>query len=237
MSENNTASQPLFLHDSITPQYESHLTTFNNDDGLPLNFDNSSSSSFLTNQNEEENILLIGSPGSGTINNNDFDEDLGPTFIDNNPQAINKPQQASVDEMVHLKLMNLCHDVHVPQHAYNKILKWAQDSKMSGYTFSTNAPSQTLFLKELYQRFNMQNIQPKIIASELYPNKVAEIVTFPFTEMFKSLLFDVTLSSPKILLSHSVSANNNDLSDINTGSWYRKPKQCYAKTTMIIFVQ
>ena len=180
MAENNTASQQLFVHNSSTPQDEIHMTTFNNDDGLPSNFDNSSSSSFLLNHKEEEDILLIGSPGSGTNNNNDFDEDLGPTFIDNNPQARIKLQQASVDEMVHLKLMNLCHDLHAPQHAYNKILKWAQDSKLSGYTFSTNAPSRTVYLKELYQRFNMQNIKPKIISSELYPNKQAEIVTFPF---------------------------------------------------------
>ena len=93
MAEDNTASQPLFVHDSITPQYESHLTTFNNDDVLPSNFDNSSSSSFLINQNEKDDTLLIGSPGSGTNNNSDFDVDLGSTFIDNNPQVIIKPQQ------------------------------------------------------------------------------------------------------------------------------------------------
>ena len=125
--------------------------------------------------------------------------------------------------------MNLCHDLHAPQHAYNKILNWAQDSKLSGYTFSTNAPSWTMYLKELYQCFNMQNIKPKLVSSELYPYKQAEIVTFPFTEMFKSLLFDETLSSSQNILSHSMNNNNNDLSDINSGSWYQQAQSLLCK--------
>ena len=80
--------------------------------------------------------------------------------------------------------MNLCHDLHVPLHTYNKILKWALDSILSGYTFSTIAPSQTVYLKEFFQCFIMQNIKPKVASSELYPYKQADIVTFLFTEIF-----------------------------------------------------
>ena len=125
--------------------------------------------------------------------------------------------------------MNLCHDLHAPQHAYNKILNWAQDSKLSGYTFSTNAPSWTMYLKQLYQHFNMHNIKPKLVSSELYPYKQAEIVTFPFAEMFKSLLFDETLSSSQNILRHTKNNNNNNLSDINSGSWYQQAQSLLCK--------
>ena len=63
---------------------------------------------------------------------------------------------------------------------------------------------QTVYLKELYQSFTIQNFKLKIVPSQLYPYKQAEIVFFPFTEMCKSLLFDETLGSSKNVLSSSL---------------------------------
>ena len=84
VAESNTASLPFIMHNSSTLQHESNLTSFNNDNFPPRNCDNSSSSSFLINQNREDNNKFIGSPASTSNDDNDFHKCSRPTFIDNN---------------------------------------------------------------------------------------------------------------------------------------------------------
>ena len=59
VAESNTASLPFIIHNSSTLQHESNLTSFNNDNCLPRNFDNSSSSSFSLLTKTEKIIIII----------------------------------------------------------------------------------------------------------------------------------------------------------------------------------
>lgn len=129
----------------------------------------------------------------------------------------------TIDDAVHLRLMNLCHDIAAPMYAYDSILNWAQDAKLSGYSFPTDAPSRKTYLDHLYDRFNMHGIKPIENEVPLYPDKIANVITFPFREMVESLTSDDTLMQAKNLLLHLPTAGqHNTRSDINTGSWYRK---------------
>jgi hypothetical protein len=74
----------------------------------------------------------------------------------------------------------------------------------------------------MYHRYNMQNIKPVENQVELYPNKVATVVTFPFNDMVLSLLADTSLMKPENLLLPPYNHDNNDIrSDIHTGSWFK----------------
>jgi hypothetical protein len=117
--------------------------------------------------------------------------------------------------------MNLCQTIKAPIYAYDHLLKWAQESKLAGYQFSSNAPSRKTFLDELYKRFNMKGAKPTETEITLYPDKKATITTFSFVEMVSSLTSDESLMVEKNLL---IGKNPNDfdeLTDIHTGDWFK----------------
>jgi hypothetical protein len=54
-------------------------------------------------------------------------------------------------------LVDLCHRIKAPLHAYNEILHWAQDAKIQGYSFPADAPHYSSFMSNLKRRLNVED--------------------------------------------------------------------------------
>jgi hypothetical protein len=129
----------------------------------------------------------------------------------------------TVDDLVHLRLMNLCQDIGAPLYAFDSIMNWAHDAKSSGYQFPTDAPSRRTYLDRLYTQFNMHNIKPFETEVPLFPDKLANVVTFSFQDMALSLLSDESLMQPENLLWNTIHEQETHIrSDINSGSWFKQ---------------
>ena len=131
------------------------------------------------------------------------------------------------DDVVHLSLLRMCHEINLPLYAYDNILKWAQDSYRMGYTFPRSAPSRQIFLNQLYEMYDMKGCIPSVHSVNLVGNDTAEVVTFSFEQMVRSLLADPDLfvaenvlfpvdSDSPIIPPH----NGDDLGEIISGDWY-----------------
>jgi hypothetical protein len=142
-----------------------------------------------------------------------------PTFR----QLIPHQEYHTLDDAVHLRLLNLCHELRAPLYAFDSILKWSQDAKLSGYQFPTSSPSRKTYMDQLYNRYGMHLIKPKEQEVDLFPHgKSATVVTFPFIEMAKSLLADTSLMQPENLLLPPYSEIPEDTcTDIHTGTWFK----------------
>ena len=127
------------------------------------------------------------------------------------------------NDAVHLKLMNICQQIRAPMYAYDMLLSWAQDANVSGYNFPMNAPSRKTFLDSLYNRFNMRGAKPRETSVTLFPNKVANVITFSFEEMVHSLINDRNLMQRKnlLILNNDTNVTEDLRSDINSGTWYK----------------
>jgi hypothetical protein len=123
-------------------------------------------------------------------------------------------------DIIHLQLMNICQSIRAPVYAYDALMNWAQNAKLSGYDFPSNAPSRKTFLDNLYSRFNMKAAKPKETTVPLHPDLTATVVTFSFDAMARSLLEDETLMAPENLLINNLTPDDL-LDDINSGEWYK----------------
>ena len=133
----------------------------------------------------------------------------------------------SGNDVVHVDLLTLCDKLHLPMYAFDKILRWGQQSYLQQYRFALNAPLRTCIMDNLYQRFKMDNIKPTTTVIDLEGGASANVVTFPFQEMCYSLLGDPNLMDPANLLipqnaaSPVIQPNSTDvLDDITSGAWY-----------------
>jgi hypothetical protein len=108
-------------------------------------------------------------------------------------------------------------------YAYDLLLEWAKDANVSGYQFPLNAPSRKTYLDSLYDRFNMRGAKPIETSITLYPNKLANVITFSFEEMVNSLIKDQNLMQRKnlLILNNNIPVTEDVRSDINSGSWYK----------------
>jgi len=153
--------------------------------------------------------------------------DLSPAFPNSTTlhhsvnQFIPHMECYTSDDIAHLQLLRLCKELRAPQYSFDAILAWAQNAKANGYTFPPDAPSRKTFMDNLYKRFNMSNIKPKETEVPLFPNKTATVVTFSFVDMAKSLLSDSSLMVPSNLINPSSVSDEQYLSDIHTGSWFK----------------
>jgi len=132
----------------------------------------------------------------------------------------------TVDDAVHLQLLNICHEIQAPRYAFDMLLKWSHESHSSGYGFPSSTPSRKTFMDRLYSQFHMSGAKPILVPVNLLPNKTATVVTFSFTEMVQSLLSDATLMQPENLIirlpgDNSPALPDSVIGDINTGSWYK----------------
>jgi hypothetical protein len=66
---------------------------------------------------------------------------------------------ATVDDQVHVFLADLCRRIQAPLYAYDEILQWAQEAKLSGYTFPTTAPTYKTLLSSLKKRLGLDHLQ------------------------------------------------------------------------------
>jgi hypothetical protein len=163
---------------------------------------------------EEANILTTQHNQLNPSNDNNIINNL-PS---NKKVLFTATQCHTLDDAVHLRLMNLCQQIRAPMYAFDHILQWAQQANLTGYNFPTDAPSRKTYLDGLYKQFNMQGAKPIETEITLHPDKKATVVTFSFTEMVHSLLSDkVLMDSTNLILQPS---DPDICGDINTGSWY-----------------
>ena len=197
---------------------------------------------FLPADNEVENEELAAGIIASTAINNVDDVPIRKRFL------INSAHYYTLDDAVHLRLLNICHEIHAPRYAFDSLLAWAQDSQLTGYQFPSSAPSRKTFMDRLYSQFHMSGAKPILKNVPLFPDKTATVVTFSFTEMVHSLLSDKALMHPDNLIislpneSGAVFPETDDLGDIHTGSWYKAAtiKLCINETDclcpIIIFI-
>ena len=144
-----------------------------------------------------------------------------------NNSQVSLPTRLARDDLVHLSLLRMCHEINLPLYAYDNILQWAQDSYRMGYTFPRAAPSRQIFLNQLYEMYDMKGCIPTVHSVNLTGNDTAEVVTFSFEEMVRSLLSDPELFVPENVLFSADSDspiipphNGDNLGEIVSGDWY-----------------
>jgi hypothetical protein len=95
-----------------------------------------------------------------------------------------------VDDVVHVSLANLCCRIKAPLKAYNKILRWAQDAKVQGYSFPVDAPQYSTFIAQLKKRLNVNDYIHKTSTVEAAGGGTVSFPVFDFQNMFLSLIDD-----------------------------------------------
>ena len=200
------------------------------------------STSLLANPSNNHSLANAnGDSASATsyTHTDDYDDDVERGSHSNNsiavPMVASHFQQSCIstmftrDDVVHLQLLSLCDQLHLPMYAFDAILDWGQQAYLQQYQFNLNVPSRTRIMDNLYKRFNMESIKPSTAIVQLEGGASANVVTFPFKEMFYSLLGDEDLMDPDNLLlpqdgpSPVILPNKTDaLGDITSGSWYQE---------------
>ena len=171
--------------------------------------------------------------------NNDDDFPIDNIDIEiHNEQGNQTQQQMSIPyrthEYVEVELLQLCRSLQTPLYGYDAIMKWANSAALQGYTFPSNAPSRNTVIQQLYNRFDLNGIKPKIESVILDGGGTSEVVTFDFKEMIQSLLNDKRLMQDDYL----VFCNDDPLSaplpsaylgELCTGKWFAKAYQKLCK--------
>jgi hypothetical protein len=173
-------------------------------------------------------IDLPPDDGSGEFNAMEPDVSNMHAAVDFNNSQLSSGRSLTRDDVVHLSLLRMCHEINLPLYAYDNIMQWAQDSFRMGYTFPRSAPSRRIFLNDLYEMYDMKGCTPTVQSVDLIGNTTAEVVTFSFEQMIRSLLGDPELfvaenvlfpvnSESPIIPPH----NGDDLGEIISGDWYK----------------
>jgi hypothetical protein len=178
--------------------------------------------------NHSETSQLPQDQDTNHLVDNDAAQDInGNIPLDINNVSVPPDPVFTRDDVVHLGLLNLCKKLQLPLYAYDEVIKWAQDAHRSGYAFQRSVPSRRNLLDQLYNIFDMKAISPSAHQIPITGNRVVEVVTYSFEEMFRSLLVDPQVwSSDKLVLPSDVQSpillpNHTDhLGEIVTGDWY-----------------
>jgi hypothetical protein len=95
---------------------------------------------------------------------------------------------SSPDDAAHVFLADLCHCIGAPLYAYDEILKWAQESYLSGYHFPTNAPSYRHLISSLQKCLNLSHLSHGTATILKSGGGTLDFPTFYFRNMFLDLI-------------------------------------------------
>ena len=133
---------------------------------------------------------------------------------------------ATVDDQVHVFLADLCRRIQAPLYAYDEILQWAQEAKLSGYTFPTTAPTYKTLLSSLKKRLGLDHLQHGTAAIQKCGGGTLEFPVFEFESMFCDLIDDVRVSKHLLINfddpTKTPEYNNQFLDEVHSGSWHRR---------------
>jgi hypothetical protein len=155
--------------------------------------------------------------------------------LQSNPLGLDR---FSVEEKVHIELLNILKELRTPLRAFSLILNWAAKAYERGHIFKMNCqPSREKVVQKLYCRYNMRGLTPKEKLLYLpYSRRVVPMIYFDARQVFASLLscpllnrdenylFDSPAKDPFLVPSRSTS-----IGDINTGRCYRKTYEALVK--------
>ena len=96
----------------------------------------------------------------------------------------------SVEEKVHIELLNILKELRTPLRAFSLILNWAAKAYERGHIFKMNCqPSREKVVQKLYCRYNMRGLTPKEKLLYLpYSRRVVPMIYFDARQIFASLL-------------------------------------------------
>jgi hypothetical protein len=145
----------------------------------------------------------------------------------------------SVEQKVHVELLQLLDKVGAPDYMFSEIIDWASRAKSQNYTFCPVLTSRAAVFNDLKQHFNMQDLKPTVRELKLESiAKMVPVVSFEFKSQLVSLLTDVSLMQPENLVINDPTTNpdgsiadvspcflpykaeNNVLDEVLSGGWY-----------------
>jgi hypothetical protein len=132
---------------------------------------------------------------------------------------------SSPDDAAHVFLADLCRRIRAPLYAYDEILKWAQESYLSGYRFPTNAPTYRHLISSLRNRLHLNHLSHDTATIQKCGGGTLEFPMFDFKHMFHDLIDDYRIS-PHLLINFEdpnkpPSFNAQHLDEVHTGKWHR----------------
>jgi hypothetical protein len=79
--------------------------------------------------------------------------------LQSNPLGLDR---FSVEEKVHIELLNVLKELRAPLKAFSRIVNWAAKANDSGHIFKMDSqPSREKVVQKLYCRYNMRGLAPK----------------------------------------------------------------------------
>jgi hypothetical protein len=100
----------------------------------------------------------------------------------------------SVEQRVHVELLQLLDNVGAPDYMFSEVIDWASRAKALNYTFNPVLTSRAAVLTDLKKHFNMEKLNASVrdVKLELIAKKVP-VVSFEFKSQLVSLLTDMSL--------------------------------------------
>jgi hypothetical protein len=161
----------------------------------------------------------------------------------------------SVEQRVHVELLQLLDKVGAPDYMFSEIIDWASRAKSQNYTFCPVLTSRAAVLNDLKQHFNMQDLKPSVRELKLESiAKMVPVVSFEFKSQLVSLLTDLSVMQPENLVINDAITNpddtiadvspcflpykteNNVLDEVLEGSWYESTATKLYSSDSNIFV-
>jgi Plavaka transposase len=109
-------------------------------------------------------------------------------------------------------------------YAYNKILHWAQDAKVQGYSFSTDAPQYSIFMTNLKKQLKVEDYVHKSITVEAAGSGTVSFPVFDFKTMFLSLIDDPHITGHLLINWEEPSTpppfDSGSLDETHSGLWH-----------------
>ena len=156
--------------------------------------------------------------------------------LQSNPLGLDR---FSVEEKVHIELLNVLKELRAPMKAFSHILNWAAKANDKGHLFKVDCqPSREKVVQNLYCRYNMRGLTPKEKLLYLpYSRRVVPMIYFDARQVFASLLSCPLLNRDENYLFDSPAKDpfapptrSTHIGDINTGRCYRKTYEALVKT-------
>ena len=107
--------------------------------------------------------------------------------LQSNPLGLDR---FSVEEKVHIELLNVLKELRAPMKAFSHILNWAAKANDKGHLFKVDCqPSREKVVQNLYCRYNMKGLTPKEKLLYLpYSRRVVPMIYFDARQVLASLL-------------------------------------------------
>lgn len=118
----------------------------------------------------------------------------------------------TVEQRVHVELLQLLEKAEAPDYLYKEILNWASRAKALKYDFTPTHTSRKAMIKDLQQHFSMHSLRPSISQIKLESiHERVPIVTFDFKAMLMSLLTDTKLMQTDNLVVNNITDTDGRL--------------------------